>query len=140
MRNRRKSWRCVGCFLGVSGLGSCRHLGLWAGGFCTLGVACAASWGSHEPVASCRWSLGPGSRLFWTFVSQEEGRKPHPRKVIHALVLGSCPFSSEPLGLVFISCALRLSCILRPAWTVRLVLVGIDPLTAAFRVAERDGV
>ncbi|XP_005686413.1 PREDICTED: RNA/RNP complex-1-interacting phosphatase isoform X2 [Capra hircus] len=80
MRNRRKSWRCVGCFLGVSGLGSCRHPGLWAGSFCTLGVACAASWGSHEPVASCRWSLGPGSRLFWTFVSQEEGRKPHPRK------------------------------------------------------------
>ncbi|OWK10110.1 DUSP11 [Cervus elaphus hippelaphus] len=81
MRNRRSAWSCVGCFLGVSGSGSCRHPGLWAGNFCILGVACAASWGSHEPVASCRWSLGPGSRLFWIFVSQEEGRKPHPRKV-----------------------------------------------------------
>lgn len=35
MRNRRKSWRCVGCFLGVSGLGSCRH---WVSGLAAFAL------------------------------------------------------------------------------------------------------
>ncbi|TKC33438.1 hypothetical protein EI555_004115, partial [Monodon monoceros] len=58
----------------------CWHRGRRVGDFSTLGVGWAASWESREPVASCPWALGSASRLFRTFVSQEEGRKAHPGK------------------------------------------------------------
>ncbi|TKC35424.1 hypothetical protein EI555_008073 [Monodon monoceros] len=59
----------------------CWHQGRRVGDCGTLGVGWAASWGSHEPVASCPWTLGLGSRLFRTFIGQEEGQKAHPGKV-----------------------------------------------------------
>ncbi|KAL0585303.1 Sodium/hydrogen exchanger 2 [Plecturocebus cupreus] len=45
-----------------------------------LGIGWVASRDSHEPMAPSPQWLGPGTRLSWTLLGQEEERKPHPRK------------------------------------------------------------
>lgn len=105
-----------------------------AGDFGALGAGSAASWGPHEPMASCPRRLGPGTRVFWTFQGQEEGRKPHSRKVT-SLRPWVWLFLYVATGVWVSPVAVSARFPGHRAWGAG----GSDPLAASPTVAERDG-